>query len=44
VYVAIKLTNFRAALGSNAGTLAQNYNTEIPTPADETYYLRINLA
>jgi hypothetical protein len=43
VYVAVRLTNFRASLGANAGTLAQNYNTEIPTPANETYYLRIRL-
>jgi hypothetical protein len=44
VYVAIKLTSFRAAVGSAIGTIAQNYNTEIPTPAEETYYLRITLA
>jgi hypothetical protein len=44
VYVAIKLTNFRAAIGAAVGTIAQNYNTEIPTPAEETYYLRITLA
>jgi len=45
VYVAIKLTTFRATIGAAIGTIAQNYNTEIiPTPADETYYLRITLA
>jgi hypothetical protein len=43
VYVAITLSNFTSTIGNNpSGVLSQQY--VVPTPVDETYYLRIRLA
>ena len=43
VYVAIRLSGFRAQVGNTSGAFSQQFNSEILEPTTETYYLRMRL-